>query len=750
MNWMLCSVLSAVTVLWSAVVVVTRWSPPSLGWYPSALTGASVLYISASMGYLLVDDLPFQHLMITLVHVAMALSVFSCWWLLLRLLHMHGHGLALDPRLTHGLIVVPILLAMAPVLGLETISFVDLSGTRDFQLGPLWYPFVLVLLVVCLTTVGIGSAKAWSAASGEERNQYLLLLFAMALPILFAIPTALELAPVHLMNVGYGCASAVFIIGVSRGWMDHGLGVPVGLVLESDPVPRLFVNRAMRLAYRNPAALQLFPAAAELGGNVLDWMPGQLSTAGGRRLNPRLLQKLLTGDTAGESTRPLLFQVGGDNGRWFALETRSIPERGRSKGCLLSLRDETMLEKYREAALSARQVYSLRRLSSGVAHRFNNLMVGVVGNVDLAQNEIASDAMDQHKVHGILADVKTAGEQAAALAARFAAVGEGAMDQRGLFATTLDLNEQVRDALLLIEHQIPPHITLDVALADVPLIVEFNAAEVTDIVIDLVTNSLEAYGSDSGVVRVSTGYRTVGPEALPDLLNRDGLKEGDMAWLMIADHAGGMQINRDDGLFEPFVSTKDGRQGLGLSAVLASVCRHHGGVDVRNVDGGASVVVYLPRQPLEKTVRVGSVSLEPREREAILVVDDDDNVLQVHSAMLASLGQAVFATTSPDEALQKAILHRFKAALIDVYMPTLSGQELVQRLRKRDPLLPVIFISGYVHEPLRINPDDRHTAFLAKPFGMESLFLTLERVSRKVSPDGPGRVIPMPGVQLER
>jgi len=515
---------------------------------------------------------------------------------------------------------------------INTTSFIDLAGSHDFVLYPLWFAFAFVLIIVCACTVSLGLRRAWLANSGEERNQYLLIVTAMTLPLLLGVLTADELAPVHLMNIGYGFASAVLIIGVLRGWMDHGLGIPVGLLLESDPNPRPVVNPVMRLTYRNPAALRLFPDAAELGGDILTWLPDQLMTAAGRSLSPRLLKRLVQGPLDADSTRPLLFRIRSDQNRWYALEARGLPEGSHNSRCLLSLRDETILERYRDAALSARQVHNLRRLSSNIAHRFNNLMVEVVGSVDLVQYEIGNEPQDYHKARGILEDIKAAGEQAAVLAVRFASVGGDGADQREVFATTLDLNEQVRDALMLMEHQIPAHVSLDVALANVPLRVECNAAEITDMVVDLVTNCLDAYGADAGVIRVTTGHRKVDSEALPDLLNRDGLAEGDMAWLLVADHAGGMQISRQDGLFEPFVTTKSGRHGLGLSSILAAASAHRGGVDVRNADGGATVVVYLARQAGVTGEVEERITVEPIERQTILLVDDDESVLQVHAS----------------------------------------------------------------------------------------------------------------------
>ena len=263
------------------------------------------------------------------------------------------------------------------------------------------------------------------------------------------------------------------------------------------------------------------------------------------------------------------------------------------------------------------------------------------------------------------------------------------------------------------------------------------------------TNSLDAYGDEAGVIRISTGQRVISAETLPELLNRDGLAEGEVAWLMVADHAGGMRISREEGLFEPFVTTKTGRQGLGLSALLSTVSAHHGAVDVRNVDGGAAVVVYLPRSITGTRVANGRVAVEPIERDSILLVDDDEAVLQVHAAMLTSLGQNVAPTTSPEAALQHALMHRFKAAVIDVYMPAMSGVELASRLRLRDARLPVLFISGYVHEPLRLDPSDRRMAFLAKPFGMDALFLNLEKICQQ-DRERSGQVIPLPGIQLDR
>ncbi|MCP5182172.1 MAG: response regulator [Pseudomonadales bacterium] len=743
MIWILLSALSALAVLLSAVVVTTRWAPPSLWWYPQMLIGASVLYMTASILYLVSDELSVQQAMVRAVHIAFGLSVVNCLWLLLRVMTLHGRAVPASRWLTHalpgGVLAVTLVLAYLP----STARFVSLTGSHDFELHPAWIVYAFELVLLCLVTVVTGIHSAVAAKSQGERTQYLVIVSAMVLPIGCGLLTSSEVSPVHLMNLGYGVASGILIIAVAKGWMDEGLGSSLGALLESDPYPRLFINSSMRLIYRNPTAVAMFPEAQELGSDVRQWLPGKLTTSVGRTLGQKVFERLVN-DEADDRARPLLFRVGDDRTRWYAIEVRRVQTGSSVSGTVLSLRDETMLERYREAAISARQVHSLRRLSSSIAHRFNNLMVSVVGNVDLAQYEVENEPLDHQKVRNILADIKSAGEQASELAVRFGYFGEEG-DQVGPAEATFDLNDLVRDALLIVEPQLPRGITLDVGLAIGAMPVEISPARVSDMVIDLVMNSVEAYGGEAGTIQVSTGRRRVGPNDLPELMNRDGLAEGDVVWLKVSDHAGGMTVTREEGLFEPFVTTKEGRQGLGLSAVLSTASLNQGAVDARNIDGGAAVVVYLPRSgDAIAGAAGGGITVEPLERDTVLLVDDDEAVLQVHAAMLSSLGQNVFPTASPEAALQRAAMHRFKAAIIDVSMPLMSGQELASRLRLRDPSLPVLFISGYVHEPLRIDPRDPSTAFLAKPFGMEQLFLELERISRP--PQETGKVIRMPGL----
>lgn len=89
------------------------------------------------MTYLLAEDLVIQRLMVWMVHLAFTLSVFNCWWLLLRVMYMHGPDIRLKRRWTHGLPTALVALTLLPALIINSTSFVDLAGSRDFVLYPL-------------------------------------------------------------------------------------------------------------------------------------------------------------------------------------------------------------------------------------------------------------------------------------------------------------------------------------------------------------------------------------------------------------------------------------------------------------------------------------------------------------------------------------------------------------------------------------------------------------------------------------
>jgi CheY-like chemotaxis protein len=195
--------------------------------------------------------------------------------------------------------------------------------------------------------------------------------------------------------------------------------------------------------------------------------------------------------------------------------------------------------------------------------------------------------------------------------------------------------------------------------------------------------------------------------------------------LAISDTGVGMDRDTQARIFEPFFTTKDPDKGtgLGLSTVFGIIKQMGGHIFVYSELGqGTTFKVYLPR--------AGSPTQQPqppkrddtRNRESILIVEDDDSVRSLARRVLETRGYRVWTCASAEEALRIMQEYGDDMALLvtDVVMPAMGGHDLVEQIRKSWPQIGVVFMSGYTDEDVRrhgaVGPDDH---FIGKPFTPE-------------------------------
>jgi signal transduction histidine kinase len=240
--------------------------------------------------------------------------------------------------------------------------------------------------------------------------------------------------------------------------------------------------------------------------------------------------------------------------------------------------------------LEAQRLESLSLLAGGIAHQLNNLLVVIIGNVSLAASAFPADDTVAH----YLSEVETASQQAARLARQMLAYsGRG-----GFVVRTIDLNEAVRSACdaLAARFDTAP---LSLNLARIPVLVEADEAQIAQLVMNLVTNALEAIQGSAGEVRVQTALaRAVEADFRRSYLS-PALPAGLYAELVVSDTGEGMAAETQSHIFEPFFSTKLAGRGLGLPAALGIVRGHAGAIAVDSAPRrGASVRVLLPAAPV--------------------------------------------------------------------------------------------------------------------------------------------------------
>jgi CheY-like chemotaxis protein len=196
-------------------------------------------------------------------------------------------------------------------------------------------------------------------------------------------------------------------------------------------------------------------------------------------------------------------------------------------------------------------------------------------------------------------------------------------------------------------------------------------------------------------------------------------------------------------IFEPFFSTKPSAQntGLGLSVVYGIVSQSGGYLAVDSApEQGTTFTIWFPEVEAAAGDVVPPADVPVRGTERILVVEDEPAVRALAERVLREAGYTVLPAASGLAALEiLAAGGTVDAVLTDVVMPDMGGGELAERLRERDPALPILYMSGYTGtEVLRRGLDERGVPFLQKPFSPGSLTAGIRRLlDRRPAPPEP-------------
>jgi CheY-like chemotaxis protein len=263
-----------------------------------------------------------------------------------------------------------------------------------------------------------------------------------------------------------------------------------------------------------------------------------------------------------------------------------------------------------------------------------------------------------------------------------------------------------------------------------PLVVAGDAAQLHQMLANLVTNAVQAVGS-GGQVRVRA-LATEVSEARDCTVGR--LQRGRYACIEVSDTGVGMSAAQVERIFEPFFTTKPvgAGTGLGLSLVHGIVLDHGAALEVSSHPGaGTTFSVYLPLTEAEPAREPAPLAAPCGNGETILVVDDEESLVRLAEEVLASLGYEPVGCVGASEALRvfRAAPQRFDALLTDAIMPEMSGLELLAELQRVRPELPAILVSGYGGPDLNAAATAAGAhAVLTKPLGTADLAQSLAAV----------------------
>jgi PAS domain S-box-containing protein len=432
------------------------------------------------------------------------------------------------------------------------------------------------------------------------------------------------------------------------------------------------------------------------------------------------------------------------DGRMVPVSCSVAPIRSDSivAGAVMVIRDLTQqrlaeaAERENEQALQqAQKLESIGVLAGGIAHDFNNLLTGIMGNAGLARRAITTGRTEQAAT--LLRDVLSASERAADLTRQLLAYAG-----KGRFVILpVDLAKLVGEVSTLIRASISKKITLVIDVPEDCPLVEADRAQLQQLVMNLVINGGEAIGDEPGTltVRVRTEHFTERRERP----RAEGfpIVTGDYVRIDVTDTGAGMDQETRTRIFEPFFTTKFLGRGLGLSAALGIVRSHRGAISVRSEPGqGTTFTVLLPvqREP-RRAERVSGHALVDREIQGsgtVLVADDEEGVRSLVSNVLEDAGYTVELAADGAEAVERLqqLGDAVRLVLLDLTMPILGGAETATELRRIQPEVPIIAMSGYGDvEVMHRFSEAGVTDFLPKPFTPDQLTAKVRDVLAPVS-----------------
>ncbi len=551
----------------------------------------------------------------------------------------------------------------------------------------------------------------------------------------------------HTIPVVFGCllttGLAYFVLRNRQSRLDAALGIlrrrkeaesqirqadtKEEIVLQSISEMVLYQDTQLQILWANQTACRHIGASSvgalvgRLCRDVLGHTPEQCETCPIRRA-------LQTGRAEEEELR----QPNGDVWRVRANPVRD--EGGAVTGVVTvssDVTERTQAEeenrKLESKIQQAQKLESLGILAGGIAHDFNNLLVGILGNADLASGEIPSDAPAQP----IVGEIKKAALRAADLAGQMLAYsGKGSF-----IIKPLCLNELVRDMARLLKMSLPNRSAPQYDFADDSPLVDGDAGQLRQVVMNLITNAADATGSNGGEIRIRTFFREMTQEDLSKAQIGHHLPGGVYVGLEVADAGVGMSDETKHKIFDPFFSTKFTGRGLGLAAVLGIVRGHGGAIHVDSQPGrGTTFQVFLPRSRSSvKPVAVQRPVAPVRWRGegTVLVVDDEPTVRKVVKAMLTRSGFSVLLAETGQEAVDLFRLHdkTIRAVLLDLTMPGTGGEETFRELRALRSDVRIVLSSGYKQQDVADYFVQHGLAgFLHKPYEMNSLIRILRTV----------------------
>ena len=419
-------------------------------------------------------------------------------------------------------------------------------------------------------------------------------------------------------------------------------------------------------------------------------------------------------------------------GRTFYVtaETRCILDDGGERhGCVTVLRDITLHKKAEDELFKAEKLNSISLLAGGIAHDFNNMLTSILGNISMVRIEL-----DEGHEHSTKLDAaEKAALQAKSLTQQLLTFSKGGTPILEV-TSVYDMVEECAQFVLR-----GSNVKCEVKSDDKLWPVDADKGQISQVVNNLLINADQAMPR-GGTITLRLRNLRVRHAEVPSL------DSGEYVCIEVRDEGTGISPENLKRIFDPYFTTKDSGNGLGLASSYAIINSHKGTITVDSSVGHGSIFrVYLPKstRPLQAKAEAHKATEENKPSKEtihhgkgrILVMDDMEAMMMVAGEILTVLGYEVEYSTNGEEAVAaykaaKDAGNPFDAVVFDLTVPGgMGGEEASNLLKEYDPGLIAIASSGYTTS--NVMSDYKNSAFAAvvpKPYRIKEMSDALHNV----------------------
>ena len=377
--------------------------------------------------------------------------------------------------------------------------------------------------------------------------------------------------------------------------------------------------------------------------------------------------------------------------------------------------DITERKSAEEHLFRAQRMESIGTLAGGIAHDLNNILSPIMMAIDM----LRMNAKDEQSTKW-LKIMKENAERGAELVRQVLTFARGMAGDR----MPVQLKHIVKDLVGVLTQTLPKSIHVSYEVDPDLWMISADPTQIHQILMNVCINARDAMPSGGNIaitasnVSIDDNYARMNIDAAP----------GKYVLLQVNDTGTGMSPDVIKRIFDPFFTTKDIGEGtgLGLSTALTLIKSHGGFINVYSESGkGSRFSIYLPSAETSHESPAEAETTLPRGNgELILVVDDEENIRNVAAATLETFGYRSMAAVDGTDALAVYSQHRNEIAAVvtDMAMPYMDGLALIRALRKMDPDVRIVAMSGLFSEGQSNDLKGLNVeAMISKPYSAETL-----------------------------